>query len=210
MPSDLVALVCPNCGGKLEAETDFQKCFCSYCGVELLLRYSSDGLLTAFLAKDIRASSKLQEAQSAMLVLDILKQRLVEVVNKTRELRSEFLRALNTEYRREGLHEIFAKPRSSFGKAVDWYLHHVRHLQRINYPFNESSDITMRQQPGLETTEDLFLMYQYFRENSQQKGAEKIIHYLQPVGGLHEKWVETKTEMEKIQKNIVSYRPLKN
>jgi len=210
MLSDFIALVCPGCGGKLEIQSDLQKCFCTYCGTELLLRHA-DGLLTAYLAKDNEASTTLQEAQSSMLVLDILKNRMVELETKGRELRANFLRTLDATYRKEGSdgsHSILArKPKSDFGKGVEWFLNQVRHFPGVNYIHADNDDIALRQQPGLETIEDLFMLYNYYRKYPKGQGAREIIYYLQSVADLHQKWVKTKTEMEEIQKKIIAYKP---
>lgn len=87
---DIIALRCPSCGGEIQVEKNLEKMYCVNCGTQLLLKHGADGLLIPLKAQDLNASTRLMETETALLMMETLKEQIKILQEQIHTLRIAF------------------------------------------------------------------------------------------------------------------------
>lgn len=87
---DIIALRCPSCGGEIQVEKDLEKMYCVNCGTQLLLKHGADGLLIPLKAQDLNASTRMMETETALLMMETLKEQIKVLQEQIHTLRIAF------------------------------------------------------------------------------------------------------------------------
>jgi len=87
---EFAALVCPSCGGQVQVEKNLEKIFCTHCGTQLVMKKGADGLLVPFVARDLDASARLKETETALIMMETLKGQVRELEEQVHAVRVAF------------------------------------------------------------------------------------------------------------------------
>ncbi|HOJ00824.1 MAG TPA: hypothetical protein PLL88_04340 [Anaerolineaceae bacterium] len=163
--NDFIALTCPSCGGQLQVQNNLQKCHCTHCGTQLLLKQDDSGMLIPLQARDLQASAKLKEMQFSEKAMDLLKGQIAELEDRFAKIRNAFLTdviALRTarcfkDYEKEN----FITPGINKFCVLNW----------DNW-FNPAWDIM-----GYTSVDDFLTLYAFMQQPKYQK--DKVLLPLQ-------------------------------
>ena len=190
---DIIALVCPSCGGKIQVEKDLEKMFCMHCGTQLLLRQGADGLLTPMMARDLNASAQLKETQNKLMVIEALKTQIKEMEAQAEATHQKFIEYVDQEIR----NSAYFKTKTI--KLLDQYAQQV--TGKKIYPSGVVYIDYKRSR--LSTREDLVTLYQFITQPQRYDQtaydlAQVLFPLIQVLPELQEKKQKLKKAMNEI------------
>lgn len=208
--NDFIALRCPSCGGNIQTEKNLEKIFCNHCGTQLLLKQGADGLLIPMMARELIASAKLKESQTAMMVADLLKSQIKELEEKAAQIRKAFFEFCypNVFFYKNMPHlrKTLEAYQMSLGLARGSFAGAISACIVVDLPglFNgreftmDYEKLLARNTPGFNTADDLLNIYQYISQAKNfEKGANQLALILQPITQIVPELQKKKQELKK-------------